>query len=53
MLTIPLGIHVLLKLVDDVEVVMPVDAVVDVVQLEVRVLDRTQQVMLLFEGFCT
>ena len=38
--------------VDDFVLVMVVDAVVDVVQLEVGVLDRTQQVMLL-EGFCT
>ena len=39
--------------VDDFVLVMLVDAVVDVVQLEVGVLDRTQQVMLLLEGFCT
>ena len=41
-----------LVLVDTVLDVVLVDAVVDVVQLEVGVLDRTQQVMLL-EGFCT
>ena len=39
--------------VDDVVVAMLVDAVVDFVQLEVGVLDRTQQVLLLHEGFCT
>ena len=39
--------------VDDVAVLMLVDAVVDVVQLEVGVLDSTQQVLLLCEGFCT
>ena len=39
--------------VDDAVVVMMVDDVVDDVQLEVGILDRTQQVMLLLEGFCT
>lgn len=39
--------------VDDVVVVMLMDAVVDVVQLEGEVLDCTQQVLLLCEGFCT
>lgn len=38
--------------VDDFVLVMVDGFVVDVVQLEVGVLDRTQQVMLL-EGFCT